>query len=198
VSQRGFMNKPARRSAGGFTLVELLTVMTIVAVGLSLALPDMSAFARRNQISGATNTMLAMINAGRTEAVKRSLPVVVCASTDGASCSGTPTDWATGAISFVDVNADGVRQPALEELVSSSDALPPGYLAAASAAGRLRFAPNGLLAGGSLGLKIIVRSPSSPTADENRYICTSNAGRTAIVSHRNYTLDARFADCVAL
>jgi type IV fimbrial biogenesis protein FimT len=192
------MNKPPRRAADGFTLVELLTVMTIVAVALSLALPDMSAFARRNQISGATNTMLAMINAGRSEAVKRSTPVVVCASTDGATCSGSATDWATGAVSFVDVNADGVRQVATEELVSSSDALPNGFIATGSAAARLRFAPNGLLAGGSLGLRITVRSPSSPTADENRYICTSNAGRTAIVSHRNYTLDARFADCAAL
>jgi type IV fimbrial biogenesis protein FimT len=182
----------------GFTLVELMTVIAIVGIAASLALPDMSSFARRNQIAGATNTVLAMINAGRTEAVKRSLPVVVCASVDGIGCSGALANWATGAVSFVDTNGDGVRQVGTEDLVSSAAAMPTGYTAVASGASTLRFAPNGLLAGGALGLKITITSASAASINETRYICTSSAGRTSVVSHANYTTDARFADCVAL
>jgi type IV fimbrial biogenesis protein FimT len=164
-----------RVQMAGFTLIELMVILSIVAIGLSFALPDMSSFGRRNTIASGTNNILGAISNARAEAVKLNSAVVVCASTNKISCSGSPTDWSTGLISFVDSNADGVRQGS-EEL--------------------LRFAPNGLLSG--VGIKIAVKHASQGSTDERRYVCVSRSGRAAALNNTSYTTDTRFADCVAL
>jgi type IV fimbrial biogenesis protein FimT len=180
----------------GFTLIELMVILSVVAIGLSFALPDMSSFGRRNTISSGTNNILGAISNARAEAVKLNSAVVVCASTNKTSCSAALTDWSTGLISFVDSNADGVRQ-STEELISIIDGFPVGFQATSSGGtGQLRFAPNGLLSG--VGIKIAIKHASQGSIDERRFVCVSRSGRAAALNNTSYTTDARFADCVAL
>jgi type IV fimbrial biogenesis protein FimT len=189
----------AARRQRGFTMVELMLVVGIVGIGAAMVMPDLSAFIRRGQISSGTNDLLAAVNIARTEAVKRSVPTVACASTTGVSCSGTATDWSNGYIVFSDVNGDGVRQAGTEELATVGEAFPPGITAQAfGGGGFVRFAPNGLMAGGSAGIRFEIKHPSTNKVDENRYVCVARAGRVNALNYVGFTTDARFTACGAL
>ena len=65
----------SRRSLRGFTLVELLVGITLVAVLLALGLPSMSAFIQNNKISSAAGNYLAGLQLARAEAIRNNVPV---------------------------------------------------------------------------------------------------------------------------
>jgi type IV fimbrial biogenesis protein FimT len=59
---------------------------------------------------------VAVLNLGRSEAVKRGRSVTLCASTDGISCAADDSaDWERGWLLFVDANSDGQRQALADE-----------------------------------------------------------------------------------
>lgn len=149
-------------------------------------------------MSAGTNDMLAAINTVRTEAIKRSAPAVLCASTDALNCSGAPTNWDGGFIGFVDTNGDGSRNVINEPLITVGTAQAAGVQVRTVGSGTLRFAPNGLLAGGALGMRMSVSVPAVALPNENRYVCVSLAGRATAVTYNTYLNDARFAACRAL
>jgi prepilin-type N-terminal cleavage/methylation domain-containing protein len=191
------------KQSKGFTFVEMMVVLGIVAIAFSLALPELSGFVRRNQISSATNELLAAFGLARAEAIKRGAPVVVCASTNGATCAtgGSASVWEFGYIVYVDVNADGQRQTPVaagEDLLRAIPA-PGGQLAIQSAGAipGVRFAPNGMLHGGSAGMRFAVTNPKSPSAEEYRYICIARAGRANAMNNQTFLNDTRFAGCGA-
>jgi type IV fimbrial biogenesis protein FimT len=90
-----------RRAHTGFTLIELMTALTVLAVLLAMSVPSFREFTRSNRVTAAHNDLLTAFTLARSEALKRATPVTVCASADGATCAGA-TDWAVGWIVFVD------------------------------------------------------------------------------------------------
>jgi prepilin-type N-terminal cleavage/methylation domain-containing protein len=94
----------------GFTMVEVLVVMTISAILLALAIPSFERLLRTNRVSSATNSMLAALDLARSEAIRRSGVVTVCRSTNAdapnPACSSAAAggyadnDWASGWIVF--------------------------------------------------------------------------------------------------
>ena len=85
---------PSERQTG-FTLVELMTAVAVVAILLALALPSFQATMRSNRVTTSSNELLASLSLARTEAIRGLGPAGVCASTDGATCAAS-TDWAAG------------------------------------------------------------------------------------------------------
>ena len=91
----------------GFTLIELMVTLALAAIVLGLAVPSVSNMIRSNSVISLNNEIVADLQYARSEAIKRNLPVVVCASTNGTSCVGSATNtWDSGWIVFVDVNFD--------------------------------------------------------------------------------------------
>jgi type IV fimbrial biogenesis protein FimT len=73
----------------GFSLVELMVTIAVMAILVAIALPSFRDVIHRNQVSSASNELLASLAYARTEAIARGQLVSMCPSTDnGASCAG--------------------------------------------------------------------------------------------------------------
>ena len=81
--------------APGFTLIELLVTITVGAILISLAVPAFRTFLQNDRLMTQAASLSEALYMARAEAVKQDTSVLVCASTDGATCSGAGT-WETG------------------------------------------------------------------------------------------------------
>lgn len=88
----------------GFTLLELMLVITVAAVILGLGIPNMTQFVRNNRMTSAANDMLAAIHTARTEAVKRRTNISMCFSDNPTAATPTCTNAGRGWVVFVDTN----------------------------------------------------------------------------------------------
>jgi type IV fimbrial biogenesis protein FimT len=95
-----------RTRQSGFTLIELMMVVALLAILLTVGMPGFNSFIVKTRISGATNELLGDLSYARSEAATRQVEVAVCVSTDLAACA-TGQTWDKGRIIFVDTNADG-------------------------------------------------------------------------------------------
>jgi type IV fimbrial biogenesis protein FimT len=105
IALRGARSR--RRRVRGFTLVEMLVALCIVAVLLSLAAPSFSRVLGSVHLSMTTNAFLSGLRVARSEAFKRASHVVVCKSVNGTACSDSG-GWEQGWIIFHDPNGNGV------------------------------------------------------------------------------------------
>jgi type IV fimbrial biogenesis protein FimT len=116
------INKSSRRithrCSRGFTLVELMVTIVVVAILGALALPNFRDFISRSAVTSQTNALLGDIQYARNEAVSRRIRTVFCASLDGTSCTtGTRFDggWivyhetAPGPTASLDANDEVLR-----------------------------------------------------------------------------------------
>ena len=94
----------SRARASGFTLVEMMIVLLVLAVVLSLGAPGFSDLIKNNRMLTQVYEMRALLNNARSEALSQREFVVFCSSDDGESCGGS---WQDGYIAFVDLDADG-------------------------------------------------------------------------------------------
>ncbi len=87
----------------GFTLLELMLVITVAAVILGVAVPNLRQFIWNSRLTAAANDLMTAVHTARTESVKRHAPVVMCFSSTplaaAPACDGTATQ---GWIVFVD------------------------------------------------------------------------------------------------
>jgi type IV fimbrial biogenesis protein FimT len=96
---------PSKQHSSGYTIFEILISLTIIGILASIAIPSFRYVTNSNRIATEVNSLLGDMLFARTEAVKEGQSVTVCASTDGATCSGSP-DWQSGWIVFLDTNTN--------------------------------------------------------------------------------------------
>jgi type IV fimbrial biogenesis protein FimT len=101
---------PSTKRISGFTLIETLTVITIVAILLTVGMPMFTYVSNANRISSEVNGLLGDMLYARSEAIKEGQTVSVCSSANPSAaaptCSGS-TAWQSGWIVFSDVNGNG-------------------------------------------------------------------------------------------
>lgn len=104
----------SRIVARGFTLIELLVTVALVAILLAVAVPSLTTFQRNAELTTRVNSLLAAINAARSEAMKRGMHAMV-----------TPlgSDWQSGWRAFVDIDMDNAFSSG-DVTILTSDPLP--------------------------------------------------------------------------
>lgn len=156
------------RSLLGFTLIELMVALAVLAVLLGLAVPSFTEVSLSGRLRSLANGLVASATLGRSEAIKRNAVVTLCASSDGATCAATGEgDWHQG---WIVRTVDGT-------VLQAQSAAPSGYRITAGSTSIIAFQPTGLGAN-STTLTICRLSPS--VGSQERVVEISLTGRTSV------------------
>jgi type IV fimbrial biogenesis protein FimT len=82
--------------------MELMMVVMLIALVGSMAVPSFRQYSRNSRVTATQNDLITALSFARSEALKRSLPITVCASANGTSCVGNASGWVSGWIAFSD------------------------------------------------------------------------------------------------
>ncbi|HEY4371543.1 MAG TPA: GspH/FimT family pseudopilin [Burkholderiales bacterium] len=111
--QPGPAGMAVSRSRRGFTVIELMLALVVLAIIVALGAPGLMGFVVQSRMTSQINELLADVSYARSEAATRGVRVAICASNNATSasaiCSTSVADWANGHIVFVDVDGSGQR-----------------------------------------------------------------------------------------
>ena len=164
-----WMQESRRCRMRGFTLVEQVMVVAIVAVLASIATPSLANLVRRERVKSAQMGFMEALGYARSEAVMRQTRVVFCPSRDQLHCSDE-NRWEGGWLVGIDRDRD--NQPDNGPLRVGPDHKQL-LIQSSGARRRVAFLPDGT-AGGS-NLTLLFCSPGH--AQEPLGVVVSNAGR---------------------
>lgn len=97
---------PGRLATQGFSLIELMVALVIVAILAVIAGPNFSDAIKRNRVESLAREVASALNLARSEAASRGRTVILCRSVTGSSCSGT-TNATEGWLIFEDTDNSG-------------------------------------------------------------------------------------------
>jgi type IV fimbrial biogenesis protein FimT len=171
------LRNPSGRGARGFTFVELLTCVTVVAILAAWGIPSFAALARDSARTREVNQFLQAVYLARSEAIKRNGVVSLCPSGNGSTCA-PGSNWRTGWLVFVNADRDSpaARDPG-ETLLRAYAAWDSGHIL--SNRTTLSFRPYG-----QMGVTATVTFCDDRGSSAARAVIISQTGRPR-VSSRN-------------
>ncbi|MBN6113716.1 GspH/FimT family pseudopilin [Xanthomonas bonasiae] len=175
--QRGLAGSGQR----GFTLVELMVTVAVLAIIMALAFPSFTMLIRSNRLTSTANELVAALQASRSEAVRLNGGVSLCRSDDGSTCA-SGGDWTH----LLTVTRDGtvLRTTTLRTGLSvSSPALD-------ASGDKITFGADGIARdsnGASLNTDemIVVCMPVTSPSDNVRAVSMSGGSRVSILRSSN-------------
>jgi type IV fimbrial biogenesis protein FimT len=99
------------RAAYGYSLVELLSVISIGAILMTVGVPSYRYVSNSNRVTAEVNSLYLDLEVARSTAMEGGAPVTVCPSTNGQTCASGSQAWQSGWIIFTDVNGDAAVDP---------------------------------------------------------------------------------------
>ncbi|MHB8455657.1 MAG: GspH/FimT family pseudopilin [Acidiferrobacterales bacterium] len=107
----------------GFNLIELMVALTVASILTVIAIPNMRTFIENTRIATQANDLVADASYARSEAIRRSANVGICASNSAGTGCLTGSDWDGGRLVFVDVNNDNLWTPGTDTIIRYREAL---------------------------------------------------------------------------
>ncbi|WP_353393985.1 GspH/FimT family pseudopilin [Hydrogenophaga sp. 5NK40-0174] len=172
----------------GFTLVEVMVAVCVLAILLGVAIPRFERLIEKARLKSIGADFLVDLQLARSEAIVRGRRVALCAAASSEACS-PKGDWTSGWMLFVDSNNNGSRE--IGELVLRyHTAVPPGWRVAGNRPVSRYISYNGLgatrLTSGAFqagtvtvckiasnskeAIKVVINSVGRPRMELSRYI----------------------------
>ncbi|MFV3330726.1 pilus assembly FimT family protein [Pseudomonas sp. NY15437] len=163
---------PRRKEMAGFTLVELMVTLAVLAILVSIAAPSMGDFVTRQRIASQTSDLASTLAAARAEAAKRNTNMVVLPAASGAN--GWVNGWCFGPATIANCQDAAAIQHygAMSGVEISSD-----YQLSAN---KLTYRRDGSLMSGLSARPFKINAPSSSSVTEGRCIDINAVGRTTV------------------
>lgn len=171
----------SRQQQSAYTVIELLTTVTVLALLSGIAAPGLRALVQSNRAVTQANALTAAFYLARSEAITRGLPVSVCTSDDGETCSGSD-NWGSGWIVFT----DGVTPTGSVDIGATSDTLLQGFpaiengLVLTGSTGSVTFMADGFLQAAMPAL-FELRLPGC-SGEHQRDVDVNLQGRTSVTA----------------
>ncbi len=173
---------PATRPQG-FTSIELMVVVTILAALAMLAGPRFTALVERWRVRTVTESLVNTLYFARAEAIKRGKKIGIEKlpnGTAGCQLASTKQDWGCGWIVFVDSNGNSKRE-ASEEILQTT--LTPRNINVThqSGAGDISVNSFGKMDGLNAKGFAISPEPTGIASPATRGICMAAGGRIKVI-----------------
>ncbi|RMA61261.1 type IV fimbrial biogenesis protein FimT [Acidovorax sp. 100] len=164
--------------AGGFTAIELMVVIGILAVLAGLAGPSMTLMIESWRVRDATEALRSSLQMARSEAIKRGGMVAIQKlpnNTNGCNTATSTRDWDCGWIICHDTNGNGVcnaSEPVLQRIDTPSNV----QVTRTGGGAAIKLNRWGLVDGAWLGFSLVPLDKST-THPGARGVCMSSGGR---------------------
>jgi type IV fimbrial biogenesis protein FimT len=138
-------SRPCKQRSRGVTLIEMMVTLAVAAILLAAAVPSFTSLIQNNRAATQVNEFVTAVHAARGEAIKRGMPVTLCASNNQQQCNAG-SSWSSGWVVFEDQAASGA--PAAPSSASDDRMIKVWYALEGQSSltgdvGYLRFLPNG-------------------------------------------------------
>lgn len=178
------------RGQDGFTLLELMVAVTVLAILLTIGAPSFTRMIRNNRVAAQTNDLVTALAVARSEATKRGTRVSVCASNETTTaCAGNAAaSWQYGWIIFADRTTPGTIDVAAD-IIQVFPRASPAVNVTTNNVGFIQFDSTGLRSestpppsGGAIGDPIVFSIEHNPCADnQSRTVTVAISGRANAV-----------------
>lgn len=154
-----------RSGTHGFTAIELLVTIAVLAIVTAFAVPGMTALVVRNRLAAQANELVGALNYARSEAVTRGQPVALCPAQSPYTACADSTRWTDGWVVFTDSGtANAIDAP--QDVVRVFAALDGGSSLTTTATRVVRYLPDGFLTNDAGPFSLCTRSCSGQDVRE--------------------------------
>lgn len=156
--------------ASGFTLVEMMVTVAVMAILVAIAVPSFTDTLLGSKLAAYANSLSGGAMLARSEAIKRNATVSLCVSSTGTSCD--TGSWEQG---WIVISGTTV--------LHREEALPSGLrITEASAIERVDFRPAGV---GTTAATLTVCRHAPSIGPQERVVTISTTGRTSVSKTTN-------------
>lgn len=171
-----------RPTMQGFTAIELMVVVSIIAVLAALAGPSFTQMIESWRVRDATESLSSTLFFARSEAIKRGGRVVlqkIPNNTNGCAIAPNNTDWGCGWVVCHDTNGNGVCN-ASDPVLQHYSPPPKVEVTRTGGSTTIQFNRWGLVSGTYPGFSLVpyAKATTHPGA---RGLCISSGGRIRII-----------------
>lgn len=158
----------------GFTVIEMMVVVAVIAILACIALPNFRHLMQSNQMTTAKNALVAALQRARAEAATSGRNAVLCPSMNGHSCQ-TAGDWSRGWLLYRDDNHNGRFDP-VEELMLTH-AQPTSPLSIRTSDGRRKITYRGMGRADGANVRFVF---CDPAVESGGQVVVANSGRIRV------------------